>query len=133
MFIFVTQKFCCHLLAHHLYLITHFLTHGTYFFRLISRWLLLLAKFDITCVILKAIKSQTLANLLACFPSKEYESHLETLPRKFIEVASITNALKEWWLSSNGSSTTKREGVGVTLTNLDGSTFFVFQVDFQIF
>ncbi|XP_028113660.1 uncharacterized protein LOC114311696 [Camellia sinensis] len=95
-----------------------------------TRWLLALAEYDITCVTPKAIKSQALADLLAQFPSGEHEPAKVPLPG---EVHVSTAAIETYWdLKFDGASDTEKCGAGITLTSQEGEKIHLsYKLDFE--
>ena len=98
-----------------------------------ARWLLLLAEFDISCISPKAIKSQALADLLAYFPSGEFEPPPEKLPGEEFQCAMVEDAPGEWSLSLDGSSTSTGGGAGINLTSQTGNSklHLSYKLDFK--
>ncbi|XP_028085998.1 uncharacterized protein LOC114286976 [Camellia sinensis] len=86
-----------------------------------TRWLLALVEYDITCVTPKAIKSQTLADLFAQFPSSEHELAEVPLPGE-VHVSAV--AVETYWdLKFDGASRARKCGAGITPTNQKGEKF----------
>ncbi|XP_028119492.1 uncharacterized protein LOC114316983 [Camellia sinensis] len=76
--VFTPQKLRHYLLAHQIRIVTksdpiRYLLSKPALTGKVARWLLALGEFEITCLAPKAIKSQALADLLAQFPSGDYE------------------------------------------------------------
>ncbi|XP_028061891.1 uncharacterized protein LOC114265319 [Camellia sinensis] len=95
-----------------------------------TRSLLALAEYDITCVTPKAIKSQALADLLAQFPSGEHEPAKVPLPG---EVHVSAAAVETYWdLKFDGTSGAGNGGAGITLTSQEGEKFHLsHKIDFE--
>ncbi|XP_028114047.1 uncharacterized protein LOC114312068 [Camellia sinensis] len=93
-----------------------------------ARWILALAKYDITCVTSKAIKSQALADFLARFPSGEHELAEVHLPG---EVHVSTAVVKTYWdLKFDGTSGVGKGGAGIT--SQEGEKFHLsYKLDFE--
>ena len=79
----------------------------------------MLSKYDIDLRDPKAIKIQTIANLLAQFLGKEECSLSEEIPG---EVAAAKLPRKNWTMRFNGSATTTSNGLGIVLSCEDGDT-----------
>lgn len=132
---FAMQKFNHYILVHKLHVVTksdpiNFILNQTVLTRRLSKWLLLLAKYDIKAIIPPAIKSQALADLLAHFPAKEYEPMSEEIPRAEANVFAISGD-QEWRMTFDGSSTTINGGAGVVLVSSGGACYsFSFKLDF---
>lgn len=123
--VFAAQKLRHYLLAYTVHLITRcdpirFLLTRPALAGRPARWLLSLAEYDITCKAPKAVKSQALADLLAHFPSGEYEPPSEELPGDDFQAAMATSE-GEWALSFDGSSTFESGGAGIVLTSPSGT------------
>ncbi|XP_028101955.1 uncharacterized protein LOC114301227 [Camellia sinensis] len=89
--------------------------------RRITRWILALAEYDITCVTPKAIKSQALADLLAQFPSGEHELAEVPLPG---EIHVSTTVVETYWdLKFDGASEVGKGGASIILINQEGEKF----------
>ncbi|XP_028116375.1 uncharacterized protein LOC114314126 [Camellia sinensis] len=95
-----------------------------------TRWLLALTEYDITCVTPKAIKSQALADLLAQFPSGEHEpAEVPLLGEVYVSTAAIET---HWDFKFDRASGARKGGVGVTLTNQKGKKFHLsYKFDFE--
>ncbi|KAG5562371.1 hypothetical protein RHGRI_005194 [Rhododendron griersonianum] len=95
-----------------------------------ARWLLSLAEYEIICKAPRAVKSQALADLLAHFPSGQYEPPSEDLPGDDFQAAQAE--VGEWSLSFDGSSTAKGGGAGVVLTAPSGGKINLsYKLDFH--
>ena len=79
----------------------------------------MLSKYDINLRTPKAIKSQTIANLLAQFLGKEECSLNEEIPG---EVPAAKLPRKKWTMRFDGSTTTTSNGLGIVLSCEDGDT-----------
>lgn len=83
--VFAAQKLHHYLISYTLHLVTkcypikYLLTRPTLAGRP-ARWLFSLAEYEMICKAPRAVKSQALADLLAHFPSGEYEPPSEELP-----------------------------------------------------
>ncbi|XP_028054430.1 uncharacterized protein LOC114258639 [Camellia sinensis] len=78
----------------------------------------------------KAIKSQVLADLLAQFPSGDYEPVNEELRREVH--AAMASEESFWTLSFDGVATGGKGGTGIVLTSKSGEKFyFSYKLDFH--
>ncbi|KAF7815377.1 reverse transcriptase [Senna tora] len=105
--VYATQKFRHYFLAHSVHLMTkldpiRFLIKRPILFGRLTRWALILAEFEITPILPKAIRSQALADLLALLPSENHEPIDDGLPGEFPEVA-MCEEVRPWVLYFDGS------------------------------
>ncbi|XP_028114983.1 uncharacterized protein LOC114312887 [Camellia sinensis] len=133
--IFIAQKLRHYFLAHPIQVVTrsdpiHYLLRKPALTGRMTRWLLALAEYDITCVTPKAIKNQALADLLAQFPSGEHEPAEVPLPGK-VHVSAA--AVETYWdLKFDGASGVGKGGAGITLTNQARENFHLsYKLDFE--
>ncbi|CAL5375032.1 unnamed protein product [Camellia sinensis] len=96
----------------------------------VARWLLALGEFEITCVAPKAIKSQALADLLAQFPSGDYEPvNVELRGEVHAAMASEESF---WTLSFDGAAAGGKGGTGIVLTSKSGEKLYLsYKLDFH--
>ncbi|XP_059668955.1 uncharacterized protein LOC132314056 [Cornus florida] len=80
----------------------------------------MLSKFDIQCYTPHTILSQALADLIAQFPSGNFELVQDDLPHEKPDSTYYADENVVWTLSFDGSSTSKGGGVGVVLTSGEG-------------
>ena len=85
----------------------------------IAQWLLLLFQYNICLRILKSVKSQAIADLLAQFTGKEECLLSKEIPGE-MAVAEIPG--KKWTMRFNGSATTTLNGLRVVLSCKDRDT-----------
>ncbi|XP_059658393.1 uncharacterized protein LOC132304673 [Cornus florida] len=104
---FVVKKFRHYFLAHTIHLITRCDPLRYLFSRLVMsrRVAADFCEFDIQCSVPRAILSQALADLMAQFPSGEYEPVKTDLPHEDLEEACCAAKDAIWTLSFDGSST----------------------------
>ncbi|XP_028055668.1 uncharacterized protein LOC114259836 [Camellia sinensis] len=96
----------------------------------VARWLLALGEFEITCVAPKAIKSQALADLLAQFPSGDYEPVNEKLRGEVH--AAMASEESFWTLSFDGATAGGKRGTGIVLRSKSGEKFYLsYKLDFH--
>ncbi|XP_028113348.1 uncharacterized protein LOC114311403 [Camellia sinensis] len=96
----------------------------------VARWLLALGEFKITCVAPKAIKNQALADLLAQFPSGDYEPVNEEL-RGEVHAAMVSEE-SFWTLSFDGAAARGKGGTGIVLTSKNGEKLYLsYKLDFH--
>ncbi|XP_028074192.1 uncharacterized protein LOC114276606 [Camellia sinensis] len=96
----------------------------------VARWLLALGEFEITCVASKAIKSQALADLLAQFPSGDYEPVNEELRGEVH--AAMASEESFWTLSFDGATRRGKGGTGIVLTRKSGEKLYLsYKLDFH--
>ncbi|XP_028123850.1 uncharacterized protein LOC114320951 [Camellia sinensis] len=96
----------------------------------VARWLLALGEFEITCVAPNEIKSQALADLLAQFPSGDYEPVSEEL-RGEVHVA-MASEESFWTLSFDGVAARGKGGTGIVLTSKNGEKLYLsYKLDFH--
>ncbi|KAF7822058.1 reverse transcriptase [Senna tora] len=125
--VYTTQKFRYYFLAHLIHLMTksdpiRFLIKRPILSGRLKRWALILAEFEINPMLPKAIRSQTLTDLLALLPSENHEPIDDGLPGEFLEVA-MCEEVRPWVLYFDGSLFQLERGAGVVLTSLDGKAF----------
>ncbi|XP_028080536.1 uncharacterized protein LOC114282093 [Camellia sinensis] len=96
----------------------------------VARWLLALGEFEITCVAPKAIKSQALADLLAQFPSGDYEPVNEELKGEVH--AAMASEESFWTLSFDGAAAGGKGGTGIVFTSKSGEKLYLsYKLDFH--
>ncbi|GMP49154.1 hypothetical protein CsSME_00016227 [Camellia sinensis var. sinensis] len=96
----------------------------------VARWLLALGEFEITCVAPKAIKSQALADLLAQFPSGDYEPVNEELRGEVH--AAMASEESFWTLSFDGAAAGEKGGTEIVLTSKSGEKLYLsYKLDFH--
>ncbi|XP_059639334.1 uncharacterized protein LOC132281674 [Cornus florida] len=122
---FAAKKFRQYFLAHTIHLITkydplRYLLSRPIISGRVAQWLLILAEFDIQCLAPRAILSQAMANMIAQFPSENFEPLHDDLPHDEFESVCCADQSMMWTLSFDGSSTSTRGGVGVVLTPEEG-------------
>ncbi|XP_059638838.1 uncharacterized protein LOC132281120 [Cornus florida] len=120
-----TKKFCHYFLAHTIHLITkydrlRYLLSRPIISGRVARWLLMLAEFDIQCLAPCAILSQAMADLVAQFPSGNFEPVHDDLPYDEFESLCCADENMMGTLSFNRLSTSTGGGAGVVLTHEEG-------------
>ncbi|XP_028115383.1 uncharacterized protein LOC114313218 [Camellia sinensis] len=94
-----------------------------------TKWLLALVEYAITCVTPKAIKSKALADLLTQFPFGEHEPVEVPLPD---EVHVSVAAVETYWdLKFDGASGAGKGRVGITLTQEEEKFRLSDKLDFE--
>ncbi|XP_028060602.1 uncharacterized protein LOC114264207 [Camellia sinensis] len=133
--IFIAQKLRHYFLAHPIQVMTwsdpvHYLLSKPTLTGKMEIWLLVLVEYEIASVTPKAIKSQTLVDLLAQFPYGEHESAKVPPPG---EVHVSADAVETYWdLKFDGASGVGKGGVGITLTCQEGKKFHLsYKLDFE--
>ncbi|XP_028105288.1 uncharacterized protein LOC114304328 [Camellia sinensis] len=126
--VFTAQKLRHYFLAHHIQIVTRsdpiqYLLSKLALIGKVARWLLALGEFEITCVAPKAIKSQALADLLAQFPSGDYEPVNEEL-RGEVHAAMASDE-SFWTLSFDGAAAGGKGGTGIVLTSKSGEKLYL--------
>ena len=121
--VFTAQKLRHYFLAHQIQIVTRsdpirYLLSKPALTGKVTRWLLALDEFEITCVAPKAIKSQALADLLAQFPSGDYEPVIEELSGEVH--AAMASEESFWTLSFDGAAAGGKGGTGIVLTSKSG-------------
>ncbi|CAL2256587.1 unnamed protein product [Prunus armeniaca] len=81
----------------------------------LTRWLLQLSEFDITCTTPKAIKGQVVIDMLALFPEVEESTLSKEVLGELPEIVAVVTEEEPWTLYFDGSSTSKGGGAGVVL------------------
>ncbi|XP_059658416.1 uncharacterized protein LOC132304703 [Cornus florida] len=122
---FAAKKFRHYFLAHTIHLITkcdplRYLLSRPIIAGRVARWLLMLAEFDIQCFAPRAIFSQAMADLIAQFPSGNFEPVHDDLPHDEFGSACCADQSMMWTLSFDGSSTSTGGDAGVVLTPEQG-------------
>ncbi|XP_028084857.1 uncharacterized protein LOC114285975 [Camellia sinensis] len=133
--VFTTQKLRHYFLAHQIQIVTRsdpirYLLSKSALTRKVARWLLALGEFEITCVAPKAIKSQALTDLLAQFPSGDYEP-VNGEVRGEVHAA-MASEESFWTLSFDGATAGGKRGTGIVLTSKSGEKFYLsYKLDFH--
>ncbi|GMP48863.1 hypothetical protein CsSME_00016061 [Camellia sinensis var. sinensis] len=133
--VFTAQKLRHYFLAHQIQIVTRsdpirYLLSKPALTGKVARWLLALGEFEITCVAPKAIKSQALADLLAQFPSGDYEPVNEEL-RGEVHTA-MASEESFWTLSFDGAAAGGKGGTGIVLTSKSGEKLYLsYKLDFH--
>ncbi|XP_028076397.1 uncharacterized protein LOC114278525 [Camellia sinensis] len=133
--VFPAQKLRHYFLAHHIQIVTRsdpirYLLSKPALTGKVARWLLALGEFKITCVAPKAIKSQSLANLLAQFPSGDYEPVNEELRGEVH--ATMASEESFWTLSFDGAAARGKGEIGIVLTSKSGKKLYLsYKLDFH--
>ncbi|XP_028106499.1 uncharacterized protein LOC114305595 [Camellia sinensis] len=133
--VFTAQKLRHYFLAHQIQIVTksdpiRYLLSKPALTGKVARWLLALGEFEITCVAPKAIKSQALADLLAQFPSGDYEPVNEEL-RGEVHTA-MASEESFWTLSFDGAAAGRKGGTGTVLTSKSGEKLYLsYKLDFH--
>ena len=115
--VYASQRLCHYFLAYEVWLMTKShaikaLLQQPILSSRISQWLLQLSQYHLRTGTPKAVKSQTIADLLAQFPGEEeFPLDDEVLG----EVAMAEEIKEQWVMKFDESSTTYSEGVGVVL------------------
>ncbi|GMP93460.1 hypothetical protein CsSME_00043281 [Camellia sinensis var. sinensis] len=133
--VFTAQKLRHYFLAHQIQIVTRsdpirYLLSKHALTGKVARWLLALGEFEITCVAPKAIKSQALADLLAQFPSGDYEPVNEELRGEVH--AAMASEESFWTLSFDGAAAGGKGGTGIVLTSKSGEKLYLsYKLDFH--
>ncbi|XP_028062982.1 uncharacterized protein LOC114266295 [Camellia sinensis] len=133
--VFIAQKLRHYFLAHQIQIVTRsdpirYLLSKPALTGKVARWLLALGEFEITCVAPKAIKSQALADLLAQFPSGDYEPVNEELRGEVHAVMASEESF--WTLSFDGAAAGGKGGTGIVLTSKSGEKLYLsYKLDFH--
>ncbi|GMP96894.1 hypothetical protein CsSME_00045332 [Camellia sinensis var. sinensis] len=133
--VFTAQKLRHYFLAHQIQIVTksdpiRYLLSKPALTGKVARWLLALGEFEITCVAPKAIKSQALADLLAQFPSGDYEPVNEELRGEVH--ATMASEESFWTLSFDGAAAGGKGGTGIVLTSKSGEKLYLsYKLDFH--
>ena len=112
--VFVAQKLRHYLLAFWVHIITRcdpikFLLAKTVLMGRATRWFLILSEYELKCISPKAIKSQALANLLAYFPSRSFDSPIYYIRGDELQ-ENVCQESEEWVLEFDESSLEKTGG-----------------------
>ncbi|XP_019430087.1 PREDICTED: uncharacterized protein LOC109337544 [Lupinus angustifolius] len=86
----------------------------------ISRWQVMLSKYDIVYVTQKAVKGSALANYLASQPIEDYESmQYDFLDEDIMSLFSEESEKEKWTLVFDGASNALGHGIGAVLISLE--------------
>ncbi|XP_059670967.1 uncharacterized protein LOC132316511 [Cornus florida] len=118
---FAAKKFRHYFLAHTIHLITkcdslRYLLSRPIISGRVARWLLALAEFDIQCLAPRVILSQAMVDLIAQFPSRNFEPVHDDLPLDEFDSICCADENMIWTLSFDESSTSTGGGARVVLT-----------------
>ncbi|XP_028112584.1 uncharacterized protein LOC114310692 [Camellia sinensis] len=133
--VFTAQKLRHYFLAHQIQIVTksdpiRYLLSKPALTGKVARWLLALGEFEITCVAPKAIKSQALADLLAQFPSGDYEPVNEEVRGEVH--ATMASEESFWTLSFDRAAAGGKGGTGIVLTSKSGEKLYLsYKLDFH--
>ncbi|XP_028070435.1 uncharacterized protein LOC114272919 [Camellia sinensis] len=133
--VFTAQKLRHYFLVHQIQIVTisdpiRYLLSKPALTGKVARWLLALGEFEITCVAPKAIKTQALADLLAQFPSGDYEPVNEELKGEVH--ATMASEESFWTLSFDGAAVGGKGGIGIVLTSKSGEKLYLsYKLDFH--
>ncbi|XP_008237342.1 PREDICTED: uncharacterized protein LOC103336085 [Prunus mume] len=135
-FVYAAQRLRHYFLAHKLQLIVKSDPVRYFLTRLVlsgclTRWLLQLSEFDITCITPRAIKGQAVINMLALFPKVEESTLSKEFLGELLGMVSIATENEPQTLYFDGSYTLNGGGAGVILNYPKGqATTFLFKLNF---